>query len=340
MWCYWYSAARGAAHAREHPPHCHVRPLTRSGCARSCWVVRARGGQQAGGAGGLSHAPLSRRSAGGFRRAARPARAWICLLPLSCLIPPPAAGQIPNEDPFYPNSAPHYSPPHQDLAQTCRTQRAGAGATGSGHGRAGVPCTAAAAAAAPSSAAFGCWRARALARCTLALRLRCARAALALCSRCDTHTPASGKPEPWAVHDDGGSSPSSSHVTPPLLLSLCRHRTCQLSRARSRYRAPYSFLPFAHARASGGGTTPLAPPPWAAYGGGNGSPHHKQAAEACVVVVVGRRGSGIGIMIWVTPIYAYISVPHALPPPLHVCSSWPEQKMSSFGSFLHIKDAR
>ena len=35
----WYSAARRAAHAREHPPHCHVRPLARSGCARSCWVV-------------------------------------------------------------------------------------------------------------------------------------------------------------------------------------------------------------------------------------------------------------------------------------------------------------
>ena len=55
------------------------------------------------------------------------------------------------------------------------------GATGSGHGRAGVPRAAAAAAAAPSSAAFGCWRARALARCAravLALRSRCARAAM------------------------------------------------------------------------------------------------------------------------------------------------------------------
>ena len=39
--------------------------------------------------------------------------------------------------------------------------------------------------------------------------LRCARAALALRSRCATHTPASGAPEPWAIHDDDGGSPSS-----------------------------------------------------------------------------------------------------------------------------------
>ena len=47
-------------------------------------------------------------------------------------------------------------------------------------------------------------------RAALALHSRCARTALALRSRCDTHTPASGKPGPWTVHDDGGSSPSSS----------------------------------------------------------------------------------------------------------------------------------
>ena len=42
-----------------------------------------------------------------------------------------------------------------------------------------------------------------------ALSSRCARAALARRSRCATRTPASGEPEPWAIHGDGGSSPSS-----------------------------------------------------------------------------------------------------------------------------------
>ena len=46
--------------------------------------------------------------------------------------------------------------------------------------------------------------------CAGALRSRCAHAALARRSRCDAHTPAFGEPEPWAVHDDAGSSPSSS----------------------------------------------------------------------------------------------------------------------------------
>ena len=56
--------------------------------------------------------------------------------------------------------------------------------------------------------------------CAGALSSRCARAALGLRSRCARaalHTPASGEPEPWAVHDDGGSSPSSS-------LPSCCHR--------------------------------------------------------------------------------------------------------------------
>ena len=89
--------------------------------------------------------------------------------------PSPPAGFAP-----FPSS-PHYSPPHQDLARTCRTRRAGAGATGSDHERTDVPRAAAAAVAAPSSAAFGCWRARALARCARAAltpRSRCARAAM------------------------------------------------------------------------------------------------------------------------------------------------------------------
>ena len=41
------------------------------------------------------------------------------------------------------------------------------------------------------------------------LSSRCARAALARRSRCATRTPASGEPEPWEIHGDGGSSPSS-----------------------------------------------------------------------------------------------------------------------------------
>ena len=91
-----------------------------------------------------------------------------CSAPPSCLLPLPPAWSLPSCW-VYPNSVvPHYSPPHQDPARTCHTRRAGAGATGSGHGRAGVPRAAVAAAAAPSSAAFGCWRARALARCACA----------------------------------------------------------------------------------------------------------------------------------------------------------------------------
>ena len=134
----------------------------------------------------------------------------------------------------YPNSAVlHYSPPHQDPARTCRTRRDGAGATGLGHGRVGVPRAATAAAAAPSSAASECRRACALARCAraaLALRSRCAGAALAL--RC-THA---GLREAGAV-----GSPRRRRQLPllisPLLLSLCRHHSCQLSRARARSRA-------------------------------------------------------------------------------------------------------
>ena len=122
----------------------------------------------------MSHAPLR---GGAMGRCAaprdRPARG-LASFPPSCLVPPPCW--------VCPISiVPHYSPPHQDPTRTCRTRRAGAGAAGSGHGRASAPLVAAAAAVAPSSAAFGCWRARALARCaraTLALRSRCARAAM------------------------------------------------------------------------------------------------------------------------------------------------------------------
>ena len=98
--------------------------------------------------------------------------------------------------------------------RTCRTRRVGAGATGSVRRFAGVPQAAAAAAAAPGSAAraTGFWVLVLAYSCAGAgaLSSRCARAALALRSRCATHTPASGEPESWAVHDDGGSSPSSS----------------------------------------------------------------------------------------------------------------------------------
>ena len=66
-------------------------------------------------------------------------------------------------------------------------------------------------------------------RAALALRSRCARAALALRARCDAPTPASGEPEPWAVHDDGGSFLSSSFPS-------CCH-CIAIIRANSRARA-------------------------------------------------------------------------------------------------------
>ena len=96
--------------------------------------------------------------------------------------------------------------------RTCRTRRASAGATGFVRGCAGVPRAAAAAAAAPGSAvrAAGFWVLAPSCAGAGALSSRCARAALALRSRLATHTPASGEPAPWAVHDDGSSSPSSS----------------------------------------------------------------------------------------------------------------------------------
>ena len=96
--------------------------------------------------------------------------------------------------------------------RTCRTRRAGAGATGSVRGWAGVPKAAAAAAAAPGSAArtAGFWVLASSRAGAGALSSRSARTALALRSSCATHTLATGKPEPWAVHDDDGSSPSSS----------------------------------------------------------------------------------------------------------------------------------
>ena len=103
--------------------------------------------------------------------------------------------------------------------RACRTRRASAGATGSVRGCAGVPQAAAAAAAAPSSAAAraaGFWVLAPSCAGAGALSSCCARAALALRSRCDTHAPASGGAEPWAVHGDGGGSPSSS-------LSSCCH---------------------------------------------------------------------------------------------------------------------
>ena len=75
---------------------------------------------------------------------------------------------------------------------TCRTRRVGAGATGAVRGCAGVPRAAAAAAAAPSSAARATGFGVLAYSCTGAgaLSSRCARAALALRSRCATHTPA------------------------------------------------------------------------------------------------------------------------------------------------------
>ena len=96
--------------------------------------------------------------------------------------------------------------------RTCRKRRASAGATGFVRGCVDVPRAAAAAAAAPSSAvrAAGFWVLAPSCAGAGALSSRCARAALALRSRLATHTPASGEPAPWAVHGDGGSSPSSS----------------------------------------------------------------------------------------------------------------------------------
>ena len=139
--------------------------------ARSRWLCslllgRSRSGRPASRWGGwLVARALSGRSVGGcVAQRGRPARGLAFFLSPACPTPP-AAGQLPNEDPVYPISVSHYSPlPNHNLARTSRTRRAGAGAMGSGHGRAGVPRAAAAAAAAPSSAAFGCWRARALAR--------------------------------------------------------------------------------------------------------------------------------------------------------------------------------
>ena len=87
----------------ERAPHCHVRPLARSGCARSCWVVRAQGGQRAGGAGGLSHAPLSGGAVGrcGAPRD-QPARG-LASFPPSCMVPPLLLGP--------PTPAPHGTRP-------------------------------------------------------------------------------------------------------------------------------------------------------------------------------------------------------------------------------------
>ena len=96
--------------------------------------------------------------------------------------------------------------------RTCRTRRPGAGAAGSVRGCAGVPRAAAAAAAGPSSAARATGFSVLACSCAGAgaLSSGCARAALALRSCCATHPPAYGGAEPWAVHGDGGSSPSSS----------------------------------------------------------------------------------------------------------------------------------
>ena len=84
----WYSEARRFAHAREHPTAMYVRSLAPAALALVGWVVRDRGGQRAGGAGGLPHAPLRGGAVG--RCAAprdRPARGLASLLP-SCLVPP------------------------------------------------------------------------------------------------------------------------------------------------------------------------------------------------------------------------------------------------------------
>ena len=160
--------ARAAPHTQSHSRPCRARARS---CAlsRSSWVLPAtrlrspvsccpqlvcRGGVCQG-SGAL--VPAVRRLLASFPS----------LLPG----PSPASCWV------YPNSAvPHYSPPHQDPARTCRTRRAGAGATGSGHGRAGVPRAVAAAAAAPSSAAWvvACSCSCAGALRSLALRSRCA----------------------------------------------------------------------------------------------------------------------------------------------------------------------
>ena len=76
--------------------------------------------------------------------------------------------------------------------------------------------------------------------CADALSSRCARAVLALRSHCTTHTPASGEPEPWAVHDDGGSSPSSA------LPSCCHCVVIIHANSRSRALALARVLSLAH----------------------------------------------------------------------------------------------
>ena len=174
-WLCWYSETRRAAHAREHPPHCHICTSARSLWLCSLLLGRSCSGQPASRWGGWL-------VAGGLRRAARPARAWIGLLPLSCLVPPSCC---------WPNSQRgfFFTPfPSPTIVPPIRTSRGlvarGVPARARRARVMGVPRAAAAAAAAPSSASFECWRARALARCTLALRSRCAHAALAL--RC-TH---------------------------------------------------------------------------------------------------------------------------------------------------------
>ena len=110
-----------------------------------------------------------------------------------------------------------------------------------GHGRAGVPRAAAAAAAAPSSAAFGCWRARALARYARAA-MHTRRPPRSRCRGQSTTTAAAPPPHlsPLVVTLPSSFMPTLARVL-SLSRALSRSRVIMLSpRSRCAHIAPVS----------------------------------------------------------------------------------------------------
>ena len=84
---------------------------------RSLLLGRWRSGRPTSRRGGrLAARAIARSVGGGFRRAARPARAWIGLLPLSCLPLPSNCLFLPITYHHHPLFCPPLQPPHQALA--------------------------------------------------------------------------------------------------------------------------------------------------------------------------------------------------------------------------------